>query len=104
MHPWAHASVIGFYGAIATIDGDGVTFIHAPGAAFFFIFLFLIVAAITFVLREMKFWYSPFMTQRSYVIKTSLLAYLMGVFIYCGIELIINNIKENDDPIIAVIN
>ena len=49
--PVAQASIIGFYCAIATIDGKGTTPIHGPGAVIFFIILFICVGYITFVLR-----------------------------------------------------
>lgn len=47
----AQVSVLGFYCAVATIDGRGTTKIHGPGAVFFFIVLLIIVGAVTIVLR-----------------------------------------------------
>ena len=52
--PLAQISVVGFYCAIATIDSAGTTSIHAPGAIFYFIVLFIIVGYITFILQQMR--------------------------------------------------
>ena len=51
LHPWGQGSVIGFYCAIGTIDGNGYPSIHGIGAVIFFIILYILSVVITLVVR-----------------------------------------------------
>lgn len=96
--------MIGFYCAIATIDGKGTTSIHGPGAVFFFVFLFIVLGAVTTVLGEMKKWCSTVISSRSNLIKHVLFAYLIGVTIYCLVGLALEKEETNhDDPYLVII-
>lgn len=101
----AQVSVIGFYCAVATIDGHGTTKIHGPGAVFFFIVLLIVVGAVTIVLREMKSWCSSVISDRSRLIKTSILIYLIGVLVYCIIGLLLKKEEDlsHDDKYVVII-
>lgn len=82
LNPLGQASVLGFYGAIATIDGAGLAPIHAPGAIFFFVLLFIITVALTLVMRDMHSWDTSIISRRSIQLKSALILYLFGNVIY----------------------
>lgn len=103
LHPWAHLSVLGLYFAVATIDGQGTTSIHGPGAVFFFVSLFIVLGAVTMVLREMKAWCSTVITSLSSSIKTGIFLYLVGVAIYCGVGVAREHEEDHDDPYLVII-
>jgi len=69
LHPIAHFSVLGFYGAIATIDAKGTPFIHGLGAVVFFIILFIVAVSSTIVIKDMHSWQTSIMNRNSLLIK-----------------------------------
>ena len=56
LYPIAQFSILGFYGAIATIDAKGTPFIHGLGAVVFFIILYILSVYSTIVIRDMYSW------------------------------------------------
>jgi len=56
LYPIAQFSILGFYGAIATIDAKGTPAIHSIGAVLFFIILYIIAVYSTIVIRDMYHW------------------------------------------------
>jgi hypothetical protein len=99
----AQASVLGFLAAIATIDGAGYPALHSIGAVFFFVLLFLIAILVTLVARDMHEWDSTVLNRTSYLSKTIISAYLVGVIIYCLVGALLKKEDENDDDIHLVI-
>jgi hypothetical protein len=79
---WGEASVLGFYGAIATIDGLDRPAIHGIGAVFFFIMLYVISTSISIVMRDMHEWDSASISRNSTMLKSAMSLYLFGVALY----------------------
>ena len=87
-------SVLGYYGAIATIDGGNLPMLHIIGAIFFFIFLLLITGTMTIILIDMHSWSASVISRGSLFIKTLLAGYIIIVALYS----IFGAIKEKVIP------
>lgn len=99
-------SVIGYLGAIATIDTEGTGLIHAIGAGYFFMLLYFMVVNFTIVSYRMKQWDTRTISRASLAAKMVVMIYLHCVYIYCLVGLA-NQVwpshDKNDDNIWGVI-
>lgn len=75
----AQASVLGFYGAVGTIDGSGYPIIHLIGSIFF---LYLVAGAVTIVLHELHNWDATVINSKSLLLKRIIVGYITGVALY----------------------
>ena len=104
VHPLAQVSIVGFYFAVATIDGHGTTPIHGPGAVFFFIVLFVCLGYVTFIMGELRKWKSAAINRTSLIVKYAMFWWLVGVVVYCLVGLIKEGDDMNhDDPYVVII-
>lgn len=94
LHPLGQLSILGFYGAVSTIDGGKLPLIHIIGALFFFLMLFVISSVVTVVLREMHKWSSWVIGRRSILIKSAISFYILCVAIY---SIWLGNHKESNE-------
>jgi hypothetical protein len=101
LYYWGEASVLGFYGAIATIDASKRPPIHGIGAVFFFILLYVISTSLTLVIRDIRAWDTTITSRASIILKTIFSGYLLAVVIYFIIGSILEN-EENDEDIYLV--
>lgn len=102
LYYWGEASVLGFYGAIATIDEKGTPPIHGIGAVFFFILLYIIATSITIVMWDLREWDSKIIGRRSINIKVTIALYLFVIAMYFIIGSLLENGNENDEDIYLV--
>ena len=98
LFPVAQVSVLGLYFATATIDGAGTTAIHGPGAVIYFIVLFICVGYITFILHQVRWWYTPSISIFSMTIKMILFIFILVTAIYCMYLAFTEPSKNDDDP------
>lgn len=82
LYPIGEASVLGFYAAIATIDGNGLPHIHTIGATFFFVSLFIITFTVTITMRDIHRWDSSIINLSSVKVKITFILYLFANVIY----------------------
>lgn len=99
----AQISILGYYGAVGTIDGAGYPIIHLIGSIFFFILLYVVAGAITIVLRELHNWDPTVINPRSLLIKRIIVGYISGVAFYCAIKGLNLASAEKEDNIYVVI-
>jgi hypothetical protein len=103
IYKWAQASVLGFYGAVATIDGAGYPIIHLIGSIFFFLFLYVVAGAMTIVLREMHNWDITVISRSSLLLKRVIVGYITVVAWYCAGSALGESDEDKEDNIYVVI-
>ncbi len=100
LHLLGQLSILGFYGAVSTIDGGNLPLIHIIGALFFFLMLFLISSVVTVVLMEMHKWCTTVIGSGSILLKSSISFYILCVVVY---SIWLGNSDSNEDqPSIVV--
>ena len=100
LHLLGQLSILGFYGAVSTIDGGNLPLIHIIGALFFFLLLFLISSVVTVVLREMHRWSTSVIGRGSMLLKSGISFYIVCVAVY---SVWLGNSDSNEDqPAIVV--
>ena len=76
---------------------------HAVGAVYYFLVLFVMLIGLTTVAYNMRQWDANFMKRGSLWVKILLSAYLAGVWIYALIGLIFEYTGNEDDIYIVIV-
>ena len=95
--------MLGFYGAIATIDESKRPPIHGIGAVFFFILLYIISTSLTLVIRDIRAWDTTITSRTSILLKTIFSGYLLTVVIYFIIGSILESKDNGEDMYLVTI-